>query len=201
VDTFFLVKSFVTLLVIIDPVGTVPLFLGMTTGFEARERNRAAWQSVLVAALVIAVFALFGQQILIYLGITVASLQAAGGLLLLVVALDLLRGETEGLSGARGSNIAFVPLGTPLLAGPGAIAAIMVFMRQADEADERLGIALGLAGVLVVLYLTLRFAGVMQRLLRQEGIELITRISGLLLTAIAVQLVVDAVREFVRQGV
>jgi multiple antibiotic resistance protein len=118
-----------------------------------------------------------------------------------VVALDLLRGEAEGLSGESQVNIAFVPLSTPLLAGPGAIAAIMVFMREASTAPERVGVALGLAGVLIVLWLTLRFAGVVRRLLGQPGIELVTRISGLLLTAIAVQLVADAVREFIREGV
>jgi multiple antibiotic resistance protein len=198
IDTFFLVKSFVTLLVITDPVGTVPIFLAITADWGARERNRAAWQAVAVAASVIATFALFGQQILTYLGISLPSLQVAGGLLLLVIALDLLRGETESMSGVTRSNVAFVPLGTPLLAGPGAIAAIMVFMRQAEHGDQRLGVALGLLGVLAVLYLSLRFAGLLQRILRQAGIDLITRISGLLLAAIAVQLVVDAVREFVR---
>lgn len=197
IDTFFLAKSFVTLLVITDPVGTVPIFLAITADWGARERNRAAWQAVVVAALVIAAFAVFGQQILIYLGISVPSLQIAGGLLLLVVALDLLRGELASFAGEARSNVAFVPLGTPLLAGPGAIAAIMVFMRQAEQG---LGVALGLLGVLAVLYLSLRFAGLLQRVLRQAGIDLITRISGLLLTAIAVQLVVDAVRELARAG-
>jgi multiple antibiotic resistance protein len=98
-------------------------------------------------------------------------LLAAGGLLLLVVALDLLRGEVEGLSGESQVNIAFVPLGRPLLAGPGAIAAIMVFLREASTAPERVGVALGLASVLVVLWLALRFAGVVRRVLEQPGIE------------------------------
>jgi multiple antibiotic resistance protein len=146
------------------------------------------------------VFALFGQQILLYLGIRLPSLKAAGGLLLLVVALDLLRGEVEGLSGESQVNIALVPLGTRLLAGPGAIAAIMVFMREASTAPERVGVALGLASVLIVLWLTLRFAGVVSRVIEQPGIELVTRISGLLLTAIAGQLVADAVREFIREA-
>jgi multiple antibiotic resistance protein len=91
-----------------------------------------------------------------------------------VVALDLLRGEVEGLSGEGQINIAFVPLGTPLLAGPRAIAAIMVFMREASTASEQVGVALGLAGVLVVLWLTLRFACVVQRVLGRPGIELLT---------------------------
>ena len=200
VDTFFLATSFVTLLVITDPLGSVPLFLALTAGWEPRARPRAAWQAVLVAAAVIAVFALFGQQILLYLGITLPSLEAAGGLLLLVIALDLLRGKVESLSGAGRANVALVPLGTPLLAGPGAIAAIMVFTRQTSRGDQRLGVALGLAGVLLVLWLSLRFAGVLLRVLREPGIELVTRISGLLLSAIAVQLIADAVTEFVRAG-
>jgi multiple antibiotic resistance protein len=200
VDSFFLAKSFVTLLVIIDPVGVVPVFLAMTGPYDPGQRHRAAWQAVLVAALIIGVFALFGQQILLYLGIRLPSLEAAGGLLLLVVALDLLRGEVQELAGEGKVNVAFVPLGTPLLAGPGAIAAIMVFMREAGTAAERVGVALGLLGVLVVLWLALRFAGMVRRLLGQAGIELVTRISGLLLTAIAVQLVADAIREFVREG-
>jgi multiple antibiotic resistance protein len=179
----------------------VPVFISMTTTASRRERNRAAGQAVLVAGLVIATFALFGQQILLYLDISLPSLQAAGGLLLLVVALELLRGEVGGLAGGSATNIAFVPLGTPLLAGPGAIAAVMVFARQADRPAEQLGVALGLVGVLAVLYLSLRFSGLLLRLLRQAGVDLITRISGLLLTAIAVELIVDATREFVRLGV
>jgi multiple antibiotic resistance protein len=105
------------------------------------------------------------------------------------------------LAGRSATNIAFVPLGTPLLAGPGAIAAVMVFARQADRPAEQLGVALGLVGVLAVLYLSLRFCGLLLRLLRQAGVDLITRISGLLLTAIAVELIVDATREFIRLGV
>jgi multiple antibiotic resistance protein len=200
IDTFFLARSFVTLLVITNPVGVVPVFLAIAADATVGERRRAAWQAVVVAAVVIATFALFGQQILRYLGISVPGLQVAGGLLLLVIALDLLRGETERLSGVARTNVAFVPLGTPLLAGPGAIAAIMVFIRQAKHGDQRLGVALGLLGVLAVLYLSLRFAGLLQRLLHQAGIDLITPISGMLLSAIAVQLVVDAVREFARPG-
>jgi multiple antibiotic resistance protein len=116
-DTFFLAKTFVTLVVVIDPVAAVPLFLTLTDRYHPGQRHRAARQAVLVAALTIGVFALFGQQILLYLGIRLPSLEAAGGLLL-VVALHLLRGAVEGLSGERKVDVAFVPLGTPLLARP-----------------------------------------------------------------------------------
>lgn len=197
VDLFTLTSVFVTVLVITDPVGTVPVFLSMTSEWEARRRHQAAWQAVAVAGLVIGVFALFGQAILNYLGVSLPSLQVAGGLLLLVVALELLRGEIDNLSAGAGSNIAFVPLGTPLLAGPGAIAAVMVFAERADQTGERVAVALGLVGVLLVLWLSLRFSGLLMRVLRQSGVDLVTRLSGLLLTAIAVELVVDAIRAFI----
>jgi multiple antibiotic resistance protein len=182
-----------------DPVGVVPVFLVMTDRFEPRQRHRAAWQAVLMATLIIGIFALFGQQILLYLGIRLPSLEAAGGLLLLVVASICYAARSRGCPGKGRSTLPSCRWGR-LLAGLGAIAAIMVFMREASTAAERFGVALGLAGVLVVLWLTLRFTGVVGRLLDQSGIELVTRISGLLLTAIAVQLVADAIREFIEKA-
>ena len=152
-----------------------------------------------MAALIIGAFALFGQQILLYLGIRLPSLEAAGGLLLLLVALDLLRGEVEGLSGEGQGNIAFVPLGTPLLAGPGAIAAIMVFMREASTTSERVGVALGRRARRAVADAAVRGRG--QAGARPAPHRAGDPYSGLLLTAIAVQLVADAVREFIREGV
>src|SRR3954451_1850533 len=94
-DLKLFTSVFVTLVVIMDPVGTIPVFLALTSGRSARARRRLAWQAVLVAVGVIAAFALFGQQILRYLGITVAALQGAGGLLLVLVALELLTGKQE----------------------------------------------------------------------------------------------------------
>ena len=194
VDTFLLAKSFVTLLVITDPVGTVPIFLAITAEWGTRDRNRAAWQAVVVAALVIATFALFGQQILIYLGISVPSLQIAGGLLLVVIALDLLRGETESMSGVTRSNVAFVPLGTPLLAGPGAIATVIVLMRRHDDTAGRVSVVLGIAVAILIVGASLLLAERVARHLPEGIVSFLTRGFGLLLSAIAVQLIVDGVR-------
>jgi multiple antibiotic resistance protein len=191
------VEAFVTLFVIMDPPGTLPIFLALTGPMSARARVRAARQAVAVALLVIVVFAVFGQGILSYLNVTLPALQCAGGLLLLLIALDLLTGRDEGPSRTEGVNIAFVPLGTPLLAGPGAIVATMLFVSRAHGPGQRLAVAAGILGVHVVLYLTMRFAGVLHRLLRESGVTLVGRIAGLLLSAIAVQLVADAVRAFV----
>ncbi len=163
-------------------------------------RSRAARQAVLVALLVIVLFAIFGQGILSYLHISLPALQAAGGLLLLLVALELLTGKADDPSATADVNVALVPLGTPLLAGPGAIVATMVFVQQAEGAPDVVAIAVGIVLVHVALYLAMRFAGQIHRLLGESGVLLVTRIAGLLLSAIAVQLVADAVKAFIEQA-
>lgn len=193
-------ETFVTLFVIMDPIGTVPIFLSLTSGRSAATARRAAWQAVLVAFGVIAAFAFFGQAILDYLGISVASLQCAGGLLLLLVALELLTGKSDDQPSSGDTNIALVPLGTPLLAGPGAIVATMVFSRRVHEFADFTAVALGVIAVHVALWLVMRFSLPILRLIREGGVMLVTRIAGLLLAAIAVQMVEDAVRVFIESA-
>jgi multiple antibiotic resistance protein len=190
----------VTLAVIMDPLGNIPLFLGLTGGRSNKARRRLSWQAVVVSLFVISLFAVLGQQILSYLGIGIPALQGAGGLLLMIVALELLTDRAEDPSEVRDVNVALVPLGTPLLAGPGAIVATIVFVQQADGLADYTAIAAGIVAVHALVYLSLRFSVVITRLIREAGIVLLTRISGLLLSAIAVQLVADSVRAFVKQG-
>ena len=193
----FAVEVFVTLFVIVDPVGTVPLFLSLTSGRSRKARRRLSSQAVSVSFLVITVFALFGQTILRYLGITLPSLQCAGGLLLLLVALELLTGRADEPTETANVNVALVPLGTPLLAGPGAIAATIVFVQRLDGPWSVVALAVGIVALHLVLWLALRYSVGIITLIKEGGVTLVTRISGLLLSAIAVQLVVDAVRAFI----
>jgi multiple antibiotic resistance protein len=197
VTTTLLSEVFVTLFVIMDPVGTIPIFLSLTRGRAPASVRRAAWQAVTVSFAVIVAFAFFGQQILRYLGISLPALQCAGGLLLLLVALELLTGKEEAPTASSDVNVALVPLGTPLLAGPGAIVATMVLSRQVDSVPDFVAVALGVVGVHVALWLSMRYSMPILRLLREGGVVLVSRISGLLLSAIAVQLVADAVRAFI----
>ena len=186
--------------VIIDPPGTVPIFLGLTSGRTTKERNRLALQAALVAFGVIVVFALFGQLILAYLGVQLAALQGAGGLLLLLVALQLLTGTAQEPTPAERqmANVAFVPLGTPLLAGPGAIVATMLFVKRINGPADAIAFSAALVAVSVMLWLFLRYCEMVVRILRPSGVELLTRISGLLVSAIAVQLIAGSVEAFVR---
>jgi multiple antibiotic resistance protein len=192
-------EVYVTLLVIVDPPGMVPVFLALTGALTAKQRIRAGTQAVALALGVIVVFAVAGQTLLDYLHVKLPALQGAGGLLLVLVALQLLTGKTDDPEELAGtSNVALVPLGTPLLAGPGAIVATMLFVRRADGVMDDVIIGLGIVAVMFTVWLVLRFSGVIVKLLRPSGIEVLTRIAGLLLAAIAVQLIADAVAAFVR---
>lgn len=190
-------EVFITLFVIMDPPGAIPLFLSLTHGLSSKARKRAAWQAVAVAFGVIVLFALFGQQILDYLHISLPALQCAGGLLLLLVALELLTGKEQDVSASPDVNVALVPLGTPLLAGPGAIVATMVFANRADHVADYVAVGLGVLGVHVAMWVILRYSTVILMVIKESGITLVTRIAGLLLSAIAVQLIADAVRAFI----
>jgi multiple antibiotic resistance protein len=192
-------EAFVTLLVITDPPGTVPVFIALTGQLAPRERNRAAWQASALALGVIVAFAVVGQNLLAYLNVDLPALQGAGGLLLILVALELLTGKTDDVTGPMPSNVALVPLGTPLLAGPGAIVATMLYVKRAGEVTDYLQIGAAILLVMLIVWLSLRFSGIIVRILRPGGIEVLTRIAGLLLAAIAVQLIANAVEAFITQ--
>ena len=195
----FLGEVYVTLLVIVDPPGMVPVFLALTGTLPSRTRMKAATQAVLLALGVIVGFAVAGQTLLDYLHVQLPALQGAGGLLLVLVSLQLLTGKTDEPAEQGGtSNVALVPIGTPLLAGPGAIVATMLFVRRADGFTDYLLIGIGILLVMLTVWVVLRFSGVIVRLLRPAGIEVLTRIAGLLLAAIAVQLIADAIDAFVK---
>jgi multiple antibiotic resistance protein len=197
----FFWETFVTLFVISDPPGIVPVFLGLTRGRSARMRRKLAWQAAVVAFGVIVAFALFGRLILTYTGVQLPALEGAGGLLLLLVSLQLLTGQTEEPTSAERAraNVAFVPLGTPLLAGPGAIVATMLYVQRIHGFGNVLGLALAVAAVAVCAWLAMRFAEVIHRVLTDNGVELLTRIAGLLLSAIAIQLAAEAAISFAAQ--
>ena len=199
-DVQLFLSVFVTLMVIMNPPGAVPIFLGLTASLTHKHRDVAARRAALVALGVIAAFAVFGQQILSYLHISLPALQGAGGLLLLLVALQLLVGQESGVNSDAGVNVALVPLGTPILAGPGAIVATMLAVREADGIGGFLALSAGLLAAILVVWLFLRFAGQVHRVLRDSGTMLVTRIAGLLLSAIAVQMIANSVRAFVSTG-
>ncbi len=193
----FAVQSFVTLFVIMDPPGATPIFLSLVKDRSPKVRRILAIQAAAVSLLVISIFALFGRAILSYLNISMEALQAAGALLLLLVALELLTGNTNKHGDDGDSNIALVPLGTPLLAGPGAIVATMIFVQQVDTTAMALGLTAAVVAVHIAIAIALMASTTILKVIKESGVTLVARIAGLLLAAIAVQMLVDAIRVFV----
>lgn len=189
----FAVQAFVTLLVIFDPPGATPIFLALVSDKSQRERTRLAWQAAAVSLFVIATFALFGRFILDYMHVSMEALQAAGGLLLLYVSLQLLLGTATDIA-SEGTNIGMVPLGTPLLAGPGAIVATMIFVQQADSPQRIGGLVIAIIAVHLVIGIVLMTSTHVLKVIKISGVTLLARIAGLLLAAIAVQMLADAVK-------
>jgi multiple antibiotic resistance protein len=192
----------VTMLVIMDPPGNTPIFLSVTKNLSERERHRAAYLAVATAFAVISIFAIGGQSILNYLNVSVPALQGAGGLLLLLVALQLLYGKGhedsfDVASPEQRTSIAMVPLGTPLLAGPGTIVATIVFFERTDNAAEWFSVLAGIGVTLSITLFALRFSDLVVKVIRPAGVVLLARVAGMLLAAIAVQMIADAVTAFV----
>jgi multiple antibiotic resistance protein len=186
------VEGFVTLILIMDPVSTAPIFIALTAGRSAKERREAAIQAAVVAGGLIVVFAIFGRLILNFLHVSVQSLEIAGGALLLLVALQMLQGQE--FNRQPGANVALVPLATPLLAGPGAIAAVLVLTGRYPDSLGLVAILLSILAVALVIAAGLLIADQIARLVRPSIMQLLTRVLGLLLAAIAVQFIIDAVR-------
>jgi multiple antibiotic resistance protein len=185
-------ETFVTLVVITDPIGNAPIFLTVTRRLEPEERRRAAIRAVVAAGALIVGFAIFGELVLRYLHVTIESLSIAGGLLLLLVALEMLRGTDFPTADAE--DVALVPLATPLVAGPGAIATAIVLWRNHPHLEGHVAVLAGIVAAVSCVGVALLVAERVTRAVRPSVIALLTRVFGLLLAAIAVQLVVDGVK-------
>lgn len=197
-DFAYFGTTFVSILVILDPPGALPVFLGLTAGYTTRERHAVARKASVTAFGVLLTFAVVGRQIVEYLHISIPALQVAGGLLLLIIGLELVRGH-DGTSNDDGTtNIALVPLAVPIFAGPGVIVAIMLAMQRSTGWPQILAVLLALVAAMLVVWLSMHYAGLVHRVLRDSGTTLVSRIAGLLCSAIAVQMLADGVIGFVR---
>ena len=189
-------QAFVTLFVILDPPGAAPIFLGLASGKTVKEQRKLAWQAAAVSLFVIVSFALFGNAILSYLNISLAALQGAGGILLLITGLGLLTGSLTESNSASSKNIALVPLGTPLLAGPGAIVTTMLYVQKSEGNDQLAALAIAIFAVHFLIGLTFMFSTKILSVIKDSGVEMLARIAGLLLSAIAVEMIISSIKAF-----
>ena len=189
-------QAFVTLFVILDPPGAAPIFLSLASGKSIKVQRRLAWQAATVSLFVIVTFALFGNALLGYLNISLPALQGAGGILLLITGLGLLTGSITDSDSAASQNIALVPLGTPLLAGPGAIVTTMLYVQKADGNEQLGALAIAIVAVHLIIGITFMFSTKILSIIKDSGVTLLARIAGLLLSAIAVEMIVSAIKAF-----
>ncbi len=197
----FALKAFLTLFVLIDPIGLIPLFLALVGTRSYQEQKRIALKATTVAGLIVLIFALLGGVILRYLGISLEALKVAGGLLLFRIALDMINAQLEretdeeqAESQAR-ADISVFPLAIPLIAGPGTLAGVLILAGSAPSGVVGFGLVLAMAAlVLFLTYWSLRAALKFSSFLGRTGINVITRVLGILLAALAVQYVADGVR-------
>jgi multiple antibiotic resistance protein len=192
-----------SIFVLVDPIAAVPTFLAMTGGSTRMQRRHMAVRAAWTCFIVLLVFALAGPLIFNLFGITLAAFKIAGGLILGLIGLDMIRarrsptketpGETE--EGAEKEDVGIIPLGIPMLAGPGSISSVMVLMGQNRDWRHETVVVCAIAVVAGVSFLILAAADRVSSYLHETGIRILTRMMGLLLTAIAVQFILNGLRD------
>lgn len=199
-DLALYIPAFVTLFVIIDPVGLAPLFVALTQGISTTERRRVAIRACLVALGLLTLFGVAGESVLNFLGISMPAFRIAGGVLLFLTALDMLferrsQRRQDQADSAHPDDPSVFPLAIPLIAGPGAIATMILLTGQEGGDWAHVAIVHGvMATVIAVVFIMFLLAAPLERLLGPTGINVVTRLLGMLLAALSVQFVIDGLR-------
>ena len=196
-------SAFITLFVVIDPPGCAPIYAGLTKGATQAQRRNMAIRATFIAGVILLIFALFGEQLLGALHIDLDSFRIAGGLMLFWIAFEMVFEKRTQRREERAEKVAatpevedvsIFPMAIPMLAGPGAIAAIMLLMNEAEDLAETATVLGALAAVLIITMLALIAAGPIMRLFGDKVEAAITRVLGVLLAALAAQYVIDGLR-------
>lgn len=198
-DSATYITAFVTLFVVIDPVGLTPLFIMLTKGADQRHRRGVALRACLIAFALLTLFGFFGESVLGFVGISMPAFRIAGGILLFLTALDMLferRSQRRQGQSASQNDPSVFPLATPLIGGPGAIATMILLTGQSQGMTELLLIHLVLLAVLTVVLAMFLAGTLLERVLGDTGINVISRLLGMLLAALSVQFVLDGLHTF-----
>lgn len=207
-------SAFITLFVVIDPPGCAPIYAGLVREASRPQAVAMAWRACLIATIILVIFALFGEDLLGALHIELNSFRVAGGIMLFVIALDMVfekrtqrreeRAEkvrAENAATPEVEDVSVFPMAMPMIAGPGSIATIMLLTSRANGVEENLVVLGALAAVMVLTFASLAAAGPLMKLLGHRVEAVITRLLGVLLAALAAQYVIDGVKAVLSVGV
>ncbi|MFT7059218.1 MAG: multiple antibiotic resistance protein [Pseudorhodobacter sp.] len=197
VETAFLITAFATLFVVIDPPGMIPMFIALTPGMDKARRRSIGLRACLVAVGVLTLFGLLGEAVLNFIGISMSAFRISGGILLFLTALDMLferrTQRREGQATVHDHDPSVFPLAIPLIAGPGAIATMILLVGEAGSWQGVLAIHLVMVFVVLLAFSMFLIAGPIEALLGRTGTVVITRLLGMLLAALSVQFVIDGI--------
>lgn len=199
-DSAFLISAFATLFVVIDPIGLTPIFIALTQGATPAHRRSVALRACGIAGAVLFVFAFFGEAVLGFIGISMPAFKIAGGILLFLTALDMLferrtKRRQDQADGDVQPDPSVFPIAIPLIAGPGAIASVILLAGQSTSTAQVLAVLGVTLGVLMITLVFFLASGLIERGLGRTGINVATRLLGMLLAALSVQFVLDGLRE------
>lgn len=210
----YLINAFATLFVTIDPVGLAPMFLAVTAGATAATRRRIALRATLIGGAILFLFLVAGRGVLGVLGISVPAFQIAGGLLLLIIAIEMVfdkrnRRKSETAEKAVSQHaahqeelhdVAVFPLGIPLIAGPAAISAVILLSSQATDTVSYLGLALVILVIIGSCFVAFLLADRIERMMGDTAAMVVTRLLGVLLAALSIQFIADGIRAMIAAG-
>lgn len=199
----FFTVCFPSIFSIVDPIGVVPLYLALAGGEPRQEQMRTAARAALTGTIVLSLFAATGMAIFNFFGITIPAFKLAGGVLLFTMAFEMMRAHTspvkttpEEESAAKAKDdVAITPIGIPMISGPGAIATAIMWSSRAEDAGQKVALYVSIVLVTAITLVAMLFATRVVRFLGKTGINVITRIMGLILAATAAQFVIDGWRE------
>lgn len=197
----YLLNAAVTLFVTLDPIGLTPLFMTVTAGRARAERRRIARTACIIAGIVLVFFSLVGEPLIGFLGITLPAFRIAGGLLLFWIAFEMVFGlrqrrKTGEIEDVQYENVAAFPLAVPLMAGPGAISATILISSRAPDTLSRVGLELIILALIAICFAVFLLADPIERVLKSTGRIVVTRLLGVMLAALSVQIVADGVIAF-----
>ncbi len=199
--TELFVSALVTFLVVIDPPGCAPIFASLTSGASPVHRRSMAIRSVLIASGILLFFGLLGEDLLRALGISLSAFRIAGGIMLFLIAIDMVfekrterrENRAQEVNASEAEDVSVFPMAIPMIAGPGSIASVMLLMARSDGLNESLLVLGALVATLLLTLLALLMAGPLMRLLGNKMEAMITRLLGVILAALATQFVVDGI--------
>ncbi len=194
-------KIFIALLVLVNPLGAIPIFISLTPTHSQQERKKTARATAIAIAVILVLFALVGDSLLQFLGISIGSFQVGGGLLVMLIAITLMNAKPETTKTTKveraeaesKTNIAVVPMAIPLMTGPGTISTVIIYSSTATSWVQLAYLVISGLLIAITSYCALVMASPISRILGQTGINIVNRVMGMLLAAVSVEIVVDGI--------